>query len=62
MDPIEKVKAWSGTPCGKTSTHTDRSINQISKLLEIVTVSYDGAWREEIEVELSYKTKYIFKD
>ena len=43
------------TPGGKTSTHTDRSINQISKLLEIVTVSHDGAWREEIEVELSYK-------
>ena len=60
MDPIEKVKAWSGTPGGKTSTHTNWSINQLSKLHEIVTVSHNGAWIKEIE--LSYKTKYNFKD
>ena len=44
MDPIEKVKAWTGIP--------DEHRSQLSKLREIVTVNHVGAWREEMEVEL----------
>ena len=44
MDPIEKVKAWKGIP--------DEHRSQLSKLRKIITVNHDGAWREEIEVEL----------
>ena len=45
MDPIGKVVKWA-------NDFGPRSDPSIPILQDIVTVSQDGAWREEIEIEL----------
>ena len=54
MNSIEKVVAWAGPPSSSNVTSS-------SALQDIVTVSNDGAWREEIEIELRDVKNESFK-
>ena len=51
LNPIEKVAAWNAQS-GSKAPDQDRD----AKLQEIVVVSNNGAWREEIEMKRDMKT------